>query len=197
MTTDLYNSLNIQILLFICLAIVLLVSVASLFIKPAKRTIRASLVEAETGHIIDVSRAETSIGRAKSCDIVISDASVSRFHAVLSKRSSGWYIFDTNSTHGIIHNREIVEKKSLLSDGDSLVFGKTEYIFYSTAVTTRQQVVPKTNNEPQEDRPKYKTKTKEKTPNEARPKTQNKNQHRVSQSSNRINKTEKKSTKSY
>lgn len=163
MSADLYNSFNVQLLLFVCLAVVLLVSVISLFVKPAKRTIRASLVEAEMGHIIDISRAETSIGRAKTCDIVISDASVSRFHAVLAKRTSGWIIFDTNSTHGIIHNGKIVEKKCQLNDGDSLIFGKTEYVFYSTAVTTRQQIVPKTNTNPTEDRPKYKKKPQSKT----------------------------------
>ena len=151
MPIDLYNSFNVQVLMFLLLAAALLISVISLFIKPAKRTIRASLVEADTGHILDISKAETSIGRSKSCDIVITDASVSRFHAVLAKRSAGWIIFDTNSTHGIILNGETVEKNASLEDGDFLIFGTTQYIFYSTAVTTRQQMVPKnrkTQNEP-------------------------------------------------
>lgn len=143
MTVDIYNSFFVQIILFVLIAFVLIISAVSLFIKPAKRTIRASLVEASTGHIIDISQSETSIGRAKSCDIIISDISVSRFHAVLSRRSSGWMIFDTNSTAGIIVNDKQIEKKAFLEDGDSIVLGKSEYIFYSTAVTTRQQIVPK------------------------------------------------------
>ena len=53
-------------------------------------------------------------------------------------------IFDTNSTVGTKLNGKKIEKKAFLKDGDSLVFGKSEYIFYSTAVTTRQQIVPKT-----------------------------------------------------
>ncbi|MBR3867707.1 MAG: FHA domain-containing protein [Clostridia bacterium] len=122
----------------------MIISAVSLFIKPAKRTIRASLVEAASGHIIDISQSETSIGRAKSCDIVIADISVSRFHAVLSKRSSGWMIFDTNSTAGIIVNDKYIEKKAYIEDGDTIILGKSEYIFYSTAVTTRQHIVPKT-----------------------------------------------------
>lgn len=153
MPTELYNSFNVQVLLFLLLAAALLISVISLFIKPAKRTIRASLVEADTGHIIDISKAETSIGRSKSCDIIITDASVSRFHAVLAKRSAGWMIFDTNSTHGIILNSETVEKKAALEDGDFLIFGTTQYIFYSTAVTTRQQIVPKSQKHYSDDTP--------------------------------------------
>ena len=144
MDIDVNSSFFVQMLLFCLLFLVLLISVISLFIKPAKRTIRASLVDASNGHIIDISRSETSIGRAKACDVVISDISVSRFHAVLSKRSTGWMIFDTNSTSGIKLNGKKIEKKALLKDGDSLFFGKSEFVFYSTAVTTRQQLVPKT-----------------------------------------------------
>lgn len=147
MFPDIYNSFFLQVVLFILLAFVLLISAVSLFIKPAKRTIRASLVESATGHILDISQSETSIGRAKSCDIVVSDISVSRFHAVLSRRSTGWMIFDTNSTSGIVVNGKKIDKKIILDDGDTIKFGKSEYIFYSTAVTTKQQIVPKTKNQ--------------------------------------------------
>lgn len=143
MPIDAYSSLLVQIVLFALLAPVLIISAVSLFIKPAKRTIRASLVEASTGHIIDISQSETSIGRSKSCDISIQDASVSRFHAVLSKRKSDWMIFDTNSAHGVTVNGKKIEKKILLKDGDSVIFGQKEYIFYSTAVTTRRKLFPK------------------------------------------------------
>ncbi len=149
MSIDIYSSFFVQVVLFALLALVLLISAMSLFIKPAKRTIRASLVDDKTGHIIDICQAETSIGRAKACDLVISDASVSRFHAVLSKRKNGWIIFDTHSTAGVRVNGNQIEKKELLNDGDAIVFGKTKYIFYSTAVTTRQQVVPKTRQSSQ------------------------------------------------
>lgn len=149
MEIDIYSSFFLQMLLFVLLATVLIISSVSLFIKPAKRTIRASLVEAATGHIIDISQSETSIGRAKSCDIIISDISVSRFHAVLSKRSTGWMLFDTNSTAGIIVNNKKIEKKMRLNDGDNIKLGNSEYIFYSTAVTTRQQIIPKTKRQVQ------------------------------------------------
>lgn len=153
------GSFYIQVVLFALLAAVLLVSAVSLFIKPAKRTIRASLVDASTGHIIDISQAETSIGRAKACDVVFPDISVSRFHAVLSKRKAGWVIFDTNSTAGVRVNGKKIEKKEFLKDGDTLRFGKAEFVFYSTAVTTRQKVVPKTKTPQRNERPTYRKKS--------------------------------------
>ncbi len=158
MDISINSTFFVQLVLFCLLFLILLISVVSLFIKPAKRTIRASLVDATNGHIIDISRSETSIGRAKACDFIISDISVSRFHAVLSRRSAGWMIFDTNSTSGIKLNGKKIEKKAVLKDGDSLIFGKSEFIFYSTAVTTRQQLVPKTK-QPSEQRQQYKKQT--------------------------------------
>ncbi len=143
MSEILYNSYYLQIALFALLFAVLFISVISLFIKPAKRTVRASLVEAESGHIYDISQFETSIGRAKTCDIVIADSSVSRFHAVLSRRSAQWMIFDTHSMSGTVLNGRKIDKKHSLKDGDKLCFGSTEFIFYTTAVTTRQQVSAK------------------------------------------------------
>lgn len=156
MDIDAYSSFFVQVILFVLLALVLIVSAVSLFIKPARRTIRASLVDASTGHIIDISQAETSIGRAKACDIVIPEISVSRFHAVLSKRKTVWLIFDTNSTAGVLVNDEKIDKKAELSDGDKVTLGTVEYIFYSTAVTTRRQVVPKTKKPEENERVRYK-----------------------------------------
>lgn len=176
LTVAVYNNFFVQILLFILIAFVLLISAVSLFIKPAKRTIRASLIEASTGHIIDISQSETSIGRAKSCDIVISDISVSRFHAVLSCRSSGWMIFDTNSTSGIIVNNKHIEKKAYLNDGDSIMLGKSEYIFYSKAVTTRQHLVPKISDDPEHK--SNRTQKKYKKPQQSSVKNNSKNKSR-------------------
>ena len=44
---------------------------------------------------------ETSIGRSNLCDIVLGYNSVSRAHAVISRRIDGWYIFDLVSKAGI------------------------------------------------------------------------------------------------
>ena len=66
---------------------------------------------------------ETSIGRSNACDIVLNYASVSRFHAVISKHKKGWIITDTHSSSGTyVHNKRI-EEPTVVNDGDVVSFG--------------------------------------------------------------------------
>ena len=136
-----YDNFYFQVILFGVLFVALIIPAVSLFIRPAKRTVRASLVDAKTGHIFDISTAETSIGRSKTCDITIDLMSVSRFHAVLSYRQKEWLIFDTHSTSGVTVNGQQIDKKQKLADGDLITMGEQQFLFYSTAVTTRQERV--------------------------------------------------------
>ena len=98
--------------MFVLLFIILTVSVVSLFVRPAKRTIKATLVDDFDGGLIDISHAETSIGKAKTCDIVLTYMSVSRFHAVLSNSQNGWMIYDTHSSCGTLVNGKAIDKKA-------------------------------------------------------------------------------------
>ena len=72
---------------------------------------------------------ETSIGRSKSCDIVIGYPTVSRFQAVISRRVDGWYVFDLNSRSGTTVGDETVEQKALLQPGSVLTFGGAKFRF--------------------------------------------------------------------
>ena len=66
---------------------------------------------------------ETSIGRSNACDIVLNYASVSRFHAVISKHKKGWIITDTHSSSGTyVHNKRI-EEPTVVNVGDVVSFG--------------------------------------------------------------------------
>ncbi len=116
--------------MFVLLLIILTVSVVSLFIRPAKRTIKATLVDNFDGGLIDISHAETSIGKAKTCDIVLTYMSVSRFHAVLSNSQNGWMIYDTHSSYGTFVNGKAIDKKSELKSGDVIQIGAGEFTFY-------------------------------------------------------------------
>lgn len=116
--------------MFILLFIIITVSVVSLFIRPAKRTIRATLVDDFDGGLIDISHAETSIGKAKTCDIVLTYMSVSRFHAVLSNSQNGWMIYDTHSSVGTFVNGQKIDKKAPLKSGDVIQIGAGEFTFY-------------------------------------------------------------------
>ncbi len=66
---------------------------------------------------------ENSIGRSKSCDICLPDATISRDHAVLMRREEGWVICDTGSHAGVQVNGKKVKGQKLLSIGDAVTLG--------------------------------------------------------------------------
>ncbi len=66
---------------------------------------------------------ENSIGRSRSCDIVLPDPQVSRDHAVLMRRAEGWFICDTGSKAGVWVNGEKVEGRALVGAGDRITLG--------------------------------------------------------------------------
>lgn len=75
---------------------------------------------------------ENSIGRSKSCDIVLSDPAVSRDHAVLMRRKEGWFICDTGSKWGVgVGKRKITENK-IVNIGDIITLGNTQLILEDT-----------------------------------------------------------------
>jgi len=64
----------------------------------------------------------THIGRSPAADIVFDDASVSRRHAVVTKRGEKTVILDDRSLNGVRVNGERVSEKEL-ADGDSVLIG--------------------------------------------------------------------------
>lgn len=63
-----------------------------------------------------------SLGRALGSDIVLDDASVSRRHALLSRRGGSWLLEDQGSTHGCFVNGRRVQA-AMLRPGDNLQLG--------------------------------------------------------------------------
>ncbi len=68
---------------------------------------------------------ENSIGRSKSCDVVLPDQTASRDHAVLMRREEGWLICDTGSKTGVFVNGKKVEGKKRVEVGDDITIGAT------------------------------------------------------------------------
>ena len=68
---------------------------------------------------------ENSIGRSRSCDIIIPDPSISRDHAVLERREEGWFICDTGSKAGVYLNGKRINGRALVGAGDKLTLGST------------------------------------------------------------------------
>ena len=65
---------------------------------------------------------ELLVGRDQSCDVVISNLSVSRRHARLHFRDGRWILQDLNSTNGTLVNALRVGRCEL-HPGDRLIFG--------------------------------------------------------------------------
>ena len=70
----------------------------------------------------------TTIGRSPDCGIFLDDVTVSRRHAVLLRRDSGFYIEDQGSLNGTFLNRRRIESAQI-SDGDELQIGKYRMTF--------------------------------------------------------------------
>lgn len=86
-----------------------------------------------------LTRWENAIGRSKTCDLVFDTASVSRFHAVISKRRTGWVVADTNSRTGVFVNGEKIEKVTKLNHGDTVAFGTAAFWFADADVDDRER----------------------------------------------------------
>lgn len=66
---------------------------------------------------------ELIIGRHPDCDLVLHDATVSRYHARLVYRDGAWVIQDLESRNGTVLNGHAV-KRALLRPGDRLDLGE-------------------------------------------------------------------------
>lgn len=65
---------------------------------------------------------EVRLGRGAENDIVLPDSSVSRQHAVLRFEDDSWFVYDLDSTNGVIVNRVKVLRERVVA-GDLLQFG--------------------------------------------------------------------------
>lgn len=98
-------------------------------LKPNKK-VYAILVDMANDTQYPINCYETSIGRSRWCDVVFSNSTVSRSHAVVALRKDGFYVFDTESKTGVYVNDEKIQKKQKLSDGDIIAFGTAFMKFY-------------------------------------------------------------------
>jgi len=68
------------------------------------------------------------IGRSPDAEIFLDDVTVSRDHAVLVRRSGGWYLDDSGSLNGTYVNRKRIDSHRL-EDADELQVGKYKLTF--------------------------------------------------------------------
>lgn len=117
------------ILCFLAIAVILNCVWSLIRLRPDKK-VYAILVDMANDTQYPITCYETSIGRSKFCDVVFSNSTVSRSHAVIALRKDGFYVFDTESKSGVHVNEEKIENKAKLSDGDIIAFGTAIMKFY-------------------------------------------------------------------
>ena len=82
------------------------------------------------GETFAFSESPTVIGRSPECGIFLDDVTVSRKHAVLSRKDSTFTIEDQGSLNGTFVNRKRVESAQL-EDGDELQVGKYRLTYFA------------------------------------------------------------------
>jgi len=75
-----------------------------------------------------ITGSQAILGRDEICDICVSDNSISRRHAVISRRGHRFFIKDRSSTNGTyVNDTEIAEQE--INHGDKIKTGNTVFIF--------------------------------------------------------------------
>ncbi len=74
-----------------------------------------------------INQQRITIGRAPNCDIVLTDPTVSRVHAIIEKGQSEYILRDQSTNGTFIKNRRITIHK--LSDGDEFQIGPYKIVF--------------------------------------------------------------------
>jgi hypothetical protein len=69
------------------------------------------------------------LGRSRDCDIVLSDANVSRHHAEIRPAGDGWTIADLGSTNGVLVNGRRANGAVRLAAGDQVELGTSTLRF--------------------------------------------------------------------
>ena len=69
-------------------------------------------------------QAETTIGRASNCAIVIDDARVSKLHARIFQRDDRWMVEDLGSTNGTLVNDQVLDHPENVGPGDRIQVGE-------------------------------------------------------------------------
>jgi FHA domain/Protein of unknown function (DUF3662) len=95
--------------------------------RARQREARALLVT--DGRRLVVGARGATIGRSRDCDVVLSDANVSRRHAEVRPRGGGWAISDLGSTNGVAVNGMRIERPHALKAGDRIEVGTTVLTF--------------------------------------------------------------------
>ena len=81
------------------------------------------------GQVYELENDVTMIGRSDDAELVVSDISMSRKHAMIVDRADGFYVSDLGSTNGCWVNRDEVKEPTKLEEGDKVTLGNVVFKF--------------------------------------------------------------------
>jgi len=81
------------------------------------------------GQVYELTGDVTTIGRSDGVDLVVSDSSISRKHATITREEKGFFLSDLGSTNGSFVNKESVDKPLPLAEGDKVALGHVVFKF--------------------------------------------------------------------
>lgn len=76
------------------------------------------------------------LGRESTCDVVVNDRQISRFHARLTPTPEGIVLEDLGSKNGTYHNGLLLTTSVVLQDGDHIAVGIAQQFQYLTSDAT-------------------------------------------------------------
>jgi pSer/pThr/pTyr-binding forkhead associated (FHA) protein len=82
-------------------------------------------LEDEPGTSFQFTKAEVSVGRDPTSDLILADSTAPGKHARLSYHHNQWWVEDLQSTNGTYLNEERVYTGTVIITGDMLRFGQT------------------------------------------------------------------------
>lgn len=81
------------------------------------------------GQVYELEKDVTMIGRSDDVDLIVSDTSISRRHAMIVRREEGFFLSDLGSTNGSFVNKEAVVDPLPLREGDKVAVGHVVFKF--------------------------------------------------------------------
>ena len=142
---DFVLTLSRYALPILAVIILALCSVALLRRKPQSLG-EVMLVNTINGDCFELISREASIGRHKSCDIILNYPSVSRQHAVITCGKDAWYIRTIKQDSPVRVNSKEVEKKQMLKTGDKIRLGEVTLVFQNNVIKTVKNPEPRRKN---------------------------------------------------
>lgn len=101
-------------------------------------------------HVFPLTASRVRLGRGSDNDIVLSDVSVSRYHAELSCEDDSWFVQDLKSTNGVEVNRVPVQRAPL-QPGDRLGIGVFDLQLERFEPRDVRQAPPPVRKRPEDD----------------------------------------------